>query len=163
MIESGFSLWAMANPALRPLLGRSETDVAQNIYSAFYYSFLGKNDPTPGIVLDRLKSPDAEDTLDPRTAAPGAIIQGFFQFGSVAQNDPKNPVNASGYLSAALLSQALRRQLEGMANGNSALPDGTLIKDLWIVDEYDAHYEVGGMGYLFRRILHIGTLFQETS
>jgi hypothetical protein len=163
MIESGFYSWAVSNSALQPLLGRSANDKTQKIFSAFYFSFLPKNSARPAIVLDRLKSPDAADTLDARTPAPGTLIDARFQFGSVAEDSNENPVNASGYLSAALLSQALRRQLAGLATGNADLPDGTLIKDVYDWDEFDAHYELGGDSYIYRRIQQVTVLFQETS
>jgi hypothetical protein len=162
MIESGLYSFVLGNAAssfppnaaMAPLLGAG---------SPFFFSYLPPNAPTPAVILDRLKSPDAEDTLDARTPAPGTLIEGHFQFGSVAQDNAKNPANSSGYLSACLLSQALRRQLTGLATGDAALPDGTLIKNVYDWDEFDAHYEVGGTGYMFRRILLVTLLFQETS
>jgi hypothetical protein len=167
MIESGFSIWALANPNLTPLLGQSSIDVAQKVYSAFYFSFLPKEPTLPAIVLDRMRSKEADDTLDARTPAP-TVLEGSFQFGCVAQDAPvgsgagKNPQNPSGYLTAVQLSTTLREQLLGLATGNSVLPDGTVIDDLWIIDEFDAHFEVGGMGYLYRRVLQVGALFKET-
>jgi hypothetical protein len=164
VIESGLSNFALSNAAITALLGQSaqEKEATPPAYSAFYFSFLPKGGTLPAIVLDRLKSEDADDTLDARTAAPGVMIEARFQLGSVADDVATNPASPSGYLSACLLSQALRRQLMSLATGNGILPDGTLVKDLWIIDEYDAHYELGGQGYLFRRVLQIGMLFQET-
>jgi hypothetical protein len=168
VIESGLSNFALTNAAITALLGQSavEREATPPAYSSFYFSFLPKNGTLPAIILDRLKSEDADDTLDARTPAPGVMIEARFQLGCVAQDQEgtlnQNPASPSGYLSACLLSQALRRQLMGLATGNAILPDGTLIKDLWILDEYDAHYEIGGAGYLYRRVLQIGMLFQET-
>lgn len=162
MIESGFSVWALGNAAIQGLLGQSPKDVAQKVYSAFYFSFLPKQPALPGIILDRVRSKEAADTLDSRTAAP-SVLEGLFQFGCAAQDDVKNPQNGSGYLSACLLSAALRKQLLGLATGRMALPDGTAIDDLWIVDEFDAHFEAGAMGYLYRRALQVGVLFKEAS
>jgi hypothetical protein len=162
MIESGLSNWALSNPAIQPFLGNADPQRVQP-FTSFYFSFLPKNQVLPAIVLDRLRSPDEIDTLDARTSAPGTPIEGHFQFGSVAEDSAKNPANASGYLSACLLSQQLRRQLTGLASGNAALPDGTLIKDVYGWDEFDAHYEVGGGGYLLRRVLLVTIVFQETS
>lgn len=163
MIESGLYSWALSNSALQPLLGQSDQERAKKLFSAFYFSFLPKGAPTPAIVLDRLKSPDAVDTLDARTTAPGVLIEGRFQFGSVAEDSAGNPANPSGYLSAARLSQALRRQLAGLATGNASLPDGTLVKDVYDWDEFDAHYELGGDSYIYRRIQQVTVLFQETA
>jgi hypothetical protein len=162
MIESGLSNWALSNTAIQPFLGNADPQRVQPFVS-FYFSFLPKNQVLPAIVLDRMKSPDAIDTLDPRTSAPGTLIEARFQFGSVAEDSAKNPKNPSGYLSACLLSQQLRRQLAGLATGNAALPDLTLIKDVYDWDEFDAHYELGGGGYILRRVLHVTILFQETS
>ena len=50
-----------------------------------------------------------------------------------------------------------------MATGGSEFPDGTLVKDVWVIDEFDAHFELGAQGYIFRRVLQVGILFQETS
>jgi hypothetical protein len=161
MIESGLSNFALTNTAITAAMGNADAQ-RKAPFAAFYFSVLAKNAVLPGIILDRLKSPDAEDTLDARTPLPGTLIEGIFQFGSVANDNPANPLSPSGYLSACLLSQALRRQLAGLATGKSELPDGTLVKDVFGWDEFDAHYEVGGLGYLFRRVLQVTILFQET-
>ena len=163
MIESGLSNWALANAAIQPLLGRSPVDVAENIYSAAYFSFLPKAPVLPALVIDRIQSREAADTLNARTAAP-TMLQGRFQFGCMALDHPKNPRNPSGYLSARELSRVMREQLLGLiTNPVTALPDGTLINDLWIVNEFDAHFEMGGLGYLYRRVLQVGMLFTETA
>lgn len=168
MIESGLSNFALTNAVIMALLGQSaaEREATPPAYSAFYFSFLPKGGTLPAILLDRLKSEDPADTLDRRTNAPGAMVEARFQFGSVAQDQEgmlnPNPASPSGYLSTLLLSHALRAELLNLATGNGILPDGTLIKDLWILDEYDAHYELGGQGYLYRRVLQVGMLFQET-
>jgi hypothetical protein len=164
MIESGLSSWALANAAIKALLGQSPQDVAQKTYSAFYFSFLPKQAPLPAIILDRYQSEEAADSIDVRTAAP-TLLEGGFQFGCVA-NDAANPGNQfSGYLACAALSRVIREQLLGLATGDSALPDGTVIEDLRIVDEFDAHFEPGGMGtgYLYRRVLKVWMMFKETA
>jgi hypothetical protein len=169
MIESGLSIWMLGNPAITSFLGQTPTDKSNGIYSAFYFSVLPK-EPTgaiPGIVLDRMRSTDAEDTLDARAALPGDIIEGRFQFGSVASDGPQNPnQQANGYLAACALSRALRRQLTGLATGRAILPDvsgkpAIMISDVFDWDEFDAHVEVGGYGYLMRRILQVTIVFQE--
>ena len=86
-----------------------------------------------------------------------------FQFGSCANDNANNPLNPSGYLSAAALSQALRRQLKTLATGEAELPDGTIIKELHILDEFDAHFEQGGIGYLLRRVLQVELFFEEAA
>src|ERR1700683_5225816 len=119
MFESGIWDWVIGNTALQPLLGQSPQDKSDGAYNSFYFSFIPKNAPMPGIVFDRLRSEEADDTLDTRTPAPGVLMEGKFQFGSVAVDGNQNPANFSGYLSAVLLSQQLRLQLIGLATGIS--------------------------------------------
>lgn len=170
MIEIGLSQFCTSNPNIQKYLGSS--DPQRKIFNAFYYSFIPKGAPLPGITLDRARSPTIDETLDAQTNQPGDLIEGLFQFGCCAQDDsaaggPINPQNPSGYLSAALLAQALRRELKALATGNSTLPDGTIVHDVRFGpnegDEFDAHYEVGGQGYLMRRVLKCTIVFQETN
>lgn len=166
MIESGLYAWSLSNPRITPFLGQSREDKIKNVFAAFYFSYLPQEPRgvTPGIILDRLKSPDAAETLDARSNAPGGLIEGIFQFGSVGQDSTNNPNNVfSGYLSACALSQALRRELTGLATGKAELPSGTVIQNVYGWDEWDAHYEVGGYGYIMRRILQCTILFRETT
>ena len=154
----------MANPAITALLGNKDAQ-RKAPFDAFYFSFLPKEPGfvLPAIILDRLHSPDAAETLDKGSALPGGMIEGVFQFGSVAEDNPKNPAVPSGYLSAVLLSQAIRRQLMQLATGDSVLPGGVIINDVHILDEYDAHYELGGQGYLIRRVLQARIFFKEVA
>lgn len=170
MIEVGLYQFCTQNTNIQKYLGTS--DPQRKIFNAFYYSFVPKGAPLPGIVLDRVRSPYADETLDAENNMPGDLIEGRFQFGCVAQDDsaaggPKNPMNSSGYLSAALLALYLRRELKGLATGNAALPDGTLIQDVSMGpgqgDEFDAHYETGGQGYLLRRLVVCTILFKEVA
>jgi hypothetical protein len=90
------------------------------------------------------------------------MLEARYQFLCVAEDNADNPANASGYLSSAQLSRILREQLLGLdVQGGFTLPDGTVISDLWIIDEFDAHYELGGTAYLYRRALQVGMLFKE--
>ena len=170
MIEIGLFQFCTTNAKIQKYLGT--TDPQRKIFNAFYYSFLPKLPPLPAIVLDRLRSPTADETLDAQSDMPGDMIEGRFQFGCVAQDDsaaggPRNPVNPDGYLSAALLAQALRRELKALGTGNAVLPDGTIICEVGFGpgqgDEFDAHYEVGGQGYLLRRVVNCTILFKETT
>jgi hypothetical protein len=155
MIESGIWSWVITNPALQPLLGQSLQDKSDGFYNSFYFSFLPKKPTLPGIILDRLKSDEAADTLDARTAAAGMMIEAKFQFGCAARDNPENPANPNGYLSAMLLSRQLRLQIMGLATGGSSLPDGTPIRNVRIDGEYDAHFELGDQGYIYRRVLAV--------
>jgi hypothetical protein len=163
MIESGLRSWVLANTSLRPLLGQSAQQTNSGLWTSFFYSFLPKPFILPAIVLDRVSSGEADDTLDVRTAAPGTMIEARFQFGCMANDNVENPTNPSGYLSALLLSRALRLQIMSLATGDSYLPDGTLLNDIRIDDEFDAHFEVGGESYLYRRVLKVTILYTETS
>ena len=159
MIESGFYQWATQNAKIQKCLG---SVTAADYSQSFYFSFLAKNPVLPAIVLDRLSGNEDEvDSLDVRDDSPAAMCSAKFQFGCCAQNDKNNPQNPDGYLSAAALALALRRQLIALANGDAALPDGTVIKDVHILDEFDAHFEMGGTGYTFRRILQVEVLYGE--
>jgi len=160
MIESGLYLWATTNPNITKFMGNADSQRIK-APTSFYYSFLPKQPVLPGIILDRLKSPYASETLDPGTRLPGYQIEGKFQLGSVDNIVSEGPAGSDGYLSCAMLSQALRRELLNLATGNATLPDGTIIDDVMIEDEYDAHYEVGGLGYLCRRVLLVTLLFKE--
>jgi hypothetical protein len=169
MIESGLYEWVTANPNIQPLLGNVDAQRVQP-FKAFYFSFYPKGAPLPGIVLDRLQSQNESETLDAGSRLPGQMIEARFQFGSLAnftgdgaQAIPGGPESPSGYLAAAALSLALKRELQELANGRSALPDGTIINDVRIEDEYDAHYEVGGTGYMLRRVLAVTIIYTEAS
>lgn len=170
MIEIGLFQFCTGNVNIQKYLGTS--DPQRQKFNAFYYSYLPKNRILPAIVLDRVRSPYAEETLDAETNLPGDLIEGRFQFGCVAEDDsaaggPTNPQSRSGYLSAAMLAMALRRELKGLGTGNSLLPDGTIIKNVTMGpgqgDEFDAHYEVGGQSYLLRRVILCTICFQETT
>lgn len=170
MIEVGLFQFCTQNPNIQPCLGTS--DPQRKVFNAFYYSFVPKGAILPGIVLDRIRSPYADETLDAESNLPGNLIEGRFQFGCVAQDDsnaggPRNPAVSSGYLSAAMLALVLRRELKGLGTGNATLPDGTIVMDVRIGagegDEFDAHYEVGAQGYLLRRVLQLTILFKEVA
>lgn len=161
-IETGLFKFATANPMITAAMGNRDSQ-RKAPFTAFYFSLAPKPAAAafPCIVLDRLKSTDLLETIDAGTSLPGALIEGVFQFKCLAVNDAKNPYVTDGYLSASFLAQALRRQLMGLASGNSMLPDGTLIKDIRIVDEFDGAYELGADSYVFFRVLQMRIVFQE--
>lgn len=161
MIESGIYQWAIANAAIQAALGSPDR---KDFTNSFYFSFIPKGPMLPCIVLDRLAGDEDDvDTLDVGSALPPTMNRAKFQFGSCANDNANNPLNPSGYLSAAALSQALRRQLKTLATGEAELPDGTIIKELHILDEFDAHFEQGGIGYLLRRVLQVELFFEEAA
>lgn len=124
----------------------------------FYYSRLPKQPQLPAAVLHRVSSKDAANSIDlPGTSA--GPIEGRFQLEAYAQdNDQNNPFSPSGYLSVAALMLAYRLQLAGLID--AALPDGTLIQNFWVNDEFDANFEDGGVGYVYRRVLDFGLAYQ---
>ena len=85
MIEIGLFQFCTGNAKIQKYLGTS--DPQRNTFNAFYYSFIPKGAPLPCIVLDRLRSPAADETLDAQSDMPGDMIEGRFQFGCVAQDD----------------------------------------------------------------------------
>src|SRR5579859_1029158 len=119
MIESGIWSWVIGNTALQPFLGQSLEDKNAGEFNSFYFSFAPKQPVFPAIIFDRLKTDEADDTLDARTNAPGTVLEAKFQFGSAAIDSPENPANSSGYLSAAQLSKQLRLEIMGLATGVS--------------------------------------------
>lgn len=161
MIESGIYTYITTNAPLQVLLGQSLQEKTTGSFTAMYFSFLPKEPTLPGIVVDRLQSAEEDDTLDPRTSMPGAMLEAKFQFGCIAQDARTNPANFSGYLSAAQLAQQLRYQLMALATGVAVLPDGSAVKDVRIDDEFDAHFEIGGAGYVYRRMLIVTIFYVE--
>lgn len=157
MIESGFYQWAIANPKLTKYMGTADKHKPT---TAFYFGYAPKGAVFPCIVLDLLKT-EEEETQDPGSDEPGETVDARFQFGALAQFDINNPSNMDGFLSVCALSLALKRQLKKLGTGNSILPDGTLIKNAHFVDKLDAHYEVGGVGYLYRRVVVFDVQYVE--
>ena len=149
MIESGLYRFLTTNSAIAALLGGPVS---------VYFSVLPKQPALPAIRLFRVASPNAAETLDIPTAG-SQTIAGRFQFDSFASDASTNPANPSGYLSAAMLSQAIRLQL--LAEATLTLPDGTLLQDVRIHDEFDADYEAGGTSYVFRRVLDISLVYEQ--
>lgn len=157
MIETGLYQFLTSNSFISALLG-GQTSV--------YFSVLPKQPVLPAIRLFRVASPNAAETLDASSAG-NLTIAGRFQIDSLGQDGVSasirqtTPVNPSGYLSAALLSQAIRAQLLANTAGDNTLPDGTLLQDIRIRDEFDADFEQGGTGYIFRRVLDVEIIYEE--
>lgn len=149
MIESGLYQFLTTSSAVLALLGGP---------TSVYFSVLPKQPVLPAIRLFRVASPNAAETLDLPTTGLQSIA-GRFQFDSIAQDSARNPANPSGYLSAAMLSEAVRAQL--LAEATLVLPDGTLVQDVRIHDEFDQDFEVGGAGYIYRRALDVSIVYQE--
>lgn len=161
MIESGLYQFAISNATIVGLSAPGPNP--QTPAAAFYFSKMPKQPSLPAAVLHRVSSVNADETLD----MPGTQFQqiwGRFRLHIMAQDVPSassSSISTSGYLAAAALSRAYRLQLMGLVG--SALPDGTKIADCRIQDEFDSDFELGGTGYVYRRILDFKLLFQEVN
>jgi hypothetical protein len=149
MIESGLYQFLTTNSVISALLGGP---------ISVYFSVLPKKPVLPAIRLFRVASLNAAETLDAPTVD-NQMIFGRFQFDSFASDAAANPANPSGYLSAAMLSRAVRVELQALASGT--LPDGSVLNDVRVRDEFDADYEAGGTSYIFRRVLDIAIDYTE--
>ena len=153
MIESGLYELVTGNAAINKFLAGP---------TACYFSFMAKQTPVPAVVIHRIASSPVSVTLDAPTADFNEMMQGRFQLDSFGQDNNSNKLpSPSGYLCAAALSRAIRCQLKAMVN--TALPDGTLLNNCIINDEFDADFEIGGTGYIYRRVLDLTLWFQETA
>jgi hypothetical protein len=150
VIESGLYQFATQTSAITDCLGKAES---------VFFSALMKQSKLPALVIHRVSLTDPATTLDLQTSAP-ALVVGRFQFSSFGEdNNNANLISTSGYLCAAQLSRTLRLTLQAMVG--LPLPDGTVITDYQLNDEFDADYEVGGTGYVFRRLLDVTLWFEE--
>jgi hypothetical protein len=101
---------------------------------------------------------DPATTLDLQSSSPG-LVAGRFQFSSFGEDNNNPDFSNSGYLCAAALSRAIRLALQAIVG--HALPDGTVINDYQLNDEFDANFDEGGTGYIFSRLLDVTLFFQE--
>jgi hypothetical protein len=108
-----------------------------------------KQPPVPFLVIHKLNSPPAGQTLD----GISALKDGFFQFDSYA----------SDQLTAQKLSAAvLALYFPNNAGFGGTLSDGTVIQFTEVTDDLDAFYEEGGEGYLYHAVLRIKAMYAET-
>lgn len=152
MIESGLYKFLTQTSAITALLGSQ---------ASVYFSVLPKQPTVPAVRFFRATSKNADETLDLPTSD-AQTITARFQFDTFGgdNNSPNPAVNKSGYLAAAALSEAIRGQL--LAQATEYLPDGTLLQDVRILDEFDSDYEEGGTGYLYKRVLDVLLVFVST-
>jgi hypothetical protein len=109
-----------------------------------YFSRADKQPPANYIVIHTIDAPPAAHSLD----GPSALSEGEFQFDSCASDQP----------TAQQLSNAVKAAL---ANFSGALSDGTTIQFFEVTMDADEPYEVGGGGYVFRRLLRLKAFYTE--
>lgn len=114
--------------------------------SSVFMNVLPKTPPRPSLVLNRVGTPPAGETLD----GISDLIDGEIQFDSYA-DDPN---------AAVKLSHAVRDYLVKSFNAGE-LPDGTTIQFVAVTMDHDEPYEMGGVGYLFRALLRLQAFYTE--
>lgn len=110
-----------------------------------YFSRADKQPPTNYLVIHTVDAPPAAHSQD----GPSALSDGEFQFDSCAPDQP----------TAQQLSNAVKAAL---ANLSTALNEGTTIQFYQVVMDVDEPYELGGGGYVFRRLLRLRAFYTET-
>jgi hypothetical protein len=111
---------------------------------AVYLSRADKQPPASYIVIHTPDAPPAAHSFD----GPSGLSEGEFQFDSCAPDQ----------LTAQQLSNAVKASL---ANFSGALSDGTTIAFFQVTMDADEPYEVGGGGYVFRRLLRLKAFYTE--
>jgi hypothetical protein len=109
-----------------------------------YFSRADKQPPASYIVIHTVDAPPASHSMD----GPSALSEGEFQFDSCAPDQP----------TAQALSLAVK---EALQNFSGALSDGTTIQFYEVTMDADEPYEVGGGGYVFRRLLRLKAFYTE--
>jgi hypothetical protein len=112
---------------------------------AIYFSAAPKQPPVPFLVLHKVNTLPAGQTLD----GVSALIDGEIQFDAYA-NDA---ITAQG------ITTAVRTVL---ANYADTMAEGTQIQFVAVVEEFDAGYEEGDSSYLYRSILRLRAFYTET-
>lgn len=136
--EGLYVLLTQATAAVQALLAAPATD-------SLYFSLAAKQAPRPYVVLHIVDAPPAAATLD----GSSALIDGEFQFDSCADDQP----------TARQLSQAVRDALKELSG---TLSDGTTIQFYEVSQDFDAGYDLGGDGYIYRSVLRLRAFYTET-
>jgi len=109
-----------------------------------YFSRADKQPPANYVVIHTVDAPPAAHSQD----GPSGLQDGEFQFDSCAPDQP----------TAQQLSNAVKSALQNLS---TALSDGTSIQFYEVVMDADEPYEVGGGGYVFRRLLRLKAFYTE--
>jgi hypothetical protein len=118
---------------------------------AIYFTAAPKGPATPFLVIHRIDSPPAAQTLD----GVSALLDGELQFDSYAADA----------VDAEKLSRAVRNTFcpLGGPNYKGTLADGTSIQFTEVTADLVGGYEQGDTGYLFRSILRLAAMYTEGS
>ncbi len=144
MIVAGLTAYLASVSAVASLLGKPTQQ--QGGGSAIYPTAAPETAPAPYLVIHRINTPPAGQTMD----GASALKDGELQFDSYA-NDA---------LTAQKLSRTVCNTLENYGGG---LPDGSTIQFVEVTADMDAGFEQGGTGYLFRSILRLAAFYTEGS
>jgi hypothetical protein len=109
-----------------------------------YISRADKQPPANYIVMHGVDAPPAAHSMD----GPSGLQDGEFQFDSCGPDQ----------LTAQALSLAVKNTLQGYSG---ALTDGSTIQFYEVTMDSDEPYEVGGGGYVFRRLLRLKAFYTE--
>lgn len=109
-----------------------------------FFAAAPKQPLTPFLVLHKINTPPAGETLD----GVSDLIDGELQVDSYANDQ----------ITAQRLARAVR---DALKNYGGALPDGTTIQFTSVTAELDDSYEVGGQGYLFRSLVRLKAMYTE--
>jgi hypothetical protein len=144
MLATGLYQQLGATPAVTALLGKPTQE--QGAGNAIYFTSAPKQPPATFLVIHRINTPPAGQTLN----GVSDLIDGEIQFDS--------------YSGDAITAQKLSRTVrDALKNFGGALPDGTTIQFVEVTADMDAGYEQGGTGYLFRSILRLHAFYTEAA
>lgn len=123
---------------------KNDSGVSALVGGNIFFALLGKG-VTQGIVISRITgAPDS--TLDGTCD----LVMARFQFDSYSP----------AYLTAVGISKAVRKALQDFSG---SMLGGTVAQTIEVNLEMDMPFEVGGTGYLFRRLLDLTIAFKEAA
>jgi hypothetical protein len=143
MVASGLYELLAGTPAVADLLG----DVPEAVGgAAIYLSVAPKTPPVPFLIIHKLPSEPAGQTLD----GVSNLTDGEFQFDSYGAEATD----------AQFLSGTVKAFLQ---NFGGTLGDGTGVQFVEVTADFDNGYELGAYGYLFRCVLRLKAFYTELS
>jgi hypothetical protein len=120
--------------------------LAQPAASSIFMNVAVEQAGRPYLVLNNVSAPPAGETLD----GISDLIDGEIQLDSYADDQP----------TATKVSRALRDYLMKTFVAGT-LPDGTTIQFVSVTTDQDEPYELGGAGYIHRRLLRLQAFYTE--